>query len=328
MDRTTTGIALDAPIRDFLAHRRMLGRGYAHEEYMLRGLRNFLLQVGADDLDQTAFDCWCEHLQGVSANTRRARQQVVHKLCLHRRRTDPTCFVPDPLYFAKLQPYRQPVLVEPEQIARMLACANALHPTPNSPLRSQVLRLATVLFYTAGLRRGEVLRLRLADIDAEAGVVRVRESKFHKSRFVPLSTSAHRELCRYLRARSAVCEDRRPGAPLLCNRSRGWRPYTGTGLRSGIAHLFEQAGVRDKHGRRPCIHDLRHSFAVQALTRFYKSGEEVQSRLPHLALYMGHVSIVSTAYYLHFIPTLAALASDRLAQQCGHVIEEVPDDPA
>ena len=328
MDRTKTGTALDAPIRDFLAHRRMLGRAYVQEEYIFRAVRNFLLEVGAADLDRTAFDRWCEHLKGVSANTRRARQQIVHKLCLHRRRTDPNCFVPDPLYFAKPRPYRQPVLVEPEQIARMLACAAALRPTPNSPLRSQVLHLAIVLFYTAGLRRGEVLRLSLADIDAETGVVRVRESKFHKTRFVPLSPSAHRALCRYLRARSAVCGDSRPDAPLLCNRSRGWRPYTGTGLSGGIAQLFEQAGVRDERGRKPCIHDLRHSFAVQALMRFYSHGEEVQSRLPHLALYMGHVSIVSTAYYLHFIPTLAALASERLAQQCGHVIEEAPDDPA
>ncbi len=210
----------------------------------------------------------------------------------------------------------------------MLACATSLRPTPNSPLRSHVLRLATVLFYTAGLRRGEVQRLSLSDIDAESGIVRVRESKFHKSRLVPLSPSTHRELCRYLQARSAVCEHSHPGAPLLCNRSRGWRPYSGGGLGDGIRQLFQRAGVRDGQGRRPRIHDLRHSFAVQALMRFYRRGEEVQSRLPHLALYMGHVSIVSTAYYLHFIPALAALASERLAQQCGHVIEEVPHDPA
>ena len=266
MDRTTRGIALDAAIRDFLAHRRMLGRGYVGEEYELNRVRNFVSQVGADDLDQTTFDRWCEHLKDVSANTRRGRQQVVHKFCLHRRRTDPTCFVPDPLCFAKPRPYRQPVLVEPEQIARMLACASALRPVPKSPLRSQVLRLAIVLFYTAGLRRGEVLRLGLDDIDAEAGVVRVRESKFHKSRFVPLSPSAHRELCRYLRARSAVCEDKRPGAPLLCNRSRGWRPYTGTGLRYGIAQLFERAGVCDERGRRPRIHDLRHYIAHRTMS--------------------------------------------------------------
>ena len=215
------GTALDAPIRNFLGYQRMLGRGYRTEEYVLNGVRNFLLLVGADDLDQTAFDHWCHHLAPLSANTRRARQRIVHKFCNHRRRTEPNCFVPDPLSFARPKPYRAPVLVEPEQVARMLASAAALSPSANSPLRAEVLRLAVVLLYTAGLRRGEVVGLTLADVDLDAGVVRVRESKFHKSRLVPLSTSAHQELHRYLKARLAVCGDVRPSAPLLCNRSRG-----------------------------------------------------------------------------------------------------------
>lgn len=328
MDQMMSGTALDSPIRRFLAHQRTLGRGYIYEEYALRWFRNFLVQVGAVDLDQSVFDRWCEHIKPLSANTRRARQRIVRKLCLHRRRTDPTCFVPDPLYFAKPQPSRAPVLVTPEQVARMLACVVTLSPTPNSPMRGEVLRLAVVLLYTAGLRRGEVLRLTLSDIDTQAGVIRVRESKFHKTRFVPLSPSTNLELRRFLRVRYAVCEDRRPGAPLLCNRSRGWRPYTGTGLRDGIVRLFDLAGVRDAQGRRPCVHDLRHSFAVEALTRLYRCGEDVQNRLPHLALYMGHVSIVSTAHYLHFVPTLAALASERFARQCGHLIEGVSGEQA
>ncbi len=174
--------------------------------------------------------------------------------------------------------------------------------------------------------RAFVLRLTLDDVDAEAGVVRVRESKFHKSRLVPLSASARRELRRYLRARSALCRDTRPDAPLLCNRSRGWRPYTGTGLSDGIGRLFQQAGIRDDQSRRPRVHDLRHSFAVQAHERLNGRGGDVQSGLPHLALYMGHVSIVSTAYYLHFIPTLATVASEHFGHQCGHLIREVSDE--
>ena len=326
MHHDLPGAALDAHIRNYVAHQRMLGRGYDNEERVLNGLRDFLAHLDTCDLDQTAFDCWSHRLAPLSANTRRARQRIVHKFCQYRRRSDPTCFVPDPLSFARSQPYRAPVLVEPEQIARMLTCATALIPTAKSPLRAAVLRLAIVLLYTAGLRRGEVLRLTLADIDAEVGVLRVRESKFHKSRFVPLSPSSHEELRRYLQERFAICEDRRPTAPLLCNRSRGWRPYTGTGLRQGIMHLFDQADVRDAQHRRPRVHDLRHSFAVQALVRLYRRGEDIQSRLPHLALYMGHVSVASTAYYLHLIPTLAALASERFAHRCGHLIQERSDE--
>lgn len=256
----------------------------------------------------------------MAANTRRARQLIVRKLCLYRRRTEPGCFVPDPLYFARPQPYRAPVLIEPDQIARMLAAADTLTPSANSPLRGPTLRLAIVLFYSAGLRRGEVLGLTLDDVDDHSGIVRVRESKFHKSRLVPLSMSARQELRRYLRTRRAAGADTQPIAPLLCNRSRGWRAYTGTGLSDGVRLLFQQAGIRDAQGRRPRIHDLRHSFAVQALIRLYQRGDDVQSGLPQLALYMGHVSIVSTAYYLHFVPTLAALASDRFSRHCGHVL--------
>jgi integrase len=320
MDQIFSSTALDAPIRAFLAHQRALGRGYQTEEHVLRGLRTFLLREQVSDLNRAIFDRWCALLRPLAANTRRARQLIVRKLCLYRRRSDPRCFVPDALYFARPQPYRVPIVIEPEQIARMLVHTETLAPSANSPLRGAVLRLAIVLLYTAGLRRGELLRLTLADVDVRAGILRVRESKFHKSRLVPLSVSARRELHRYLRARRGAGCALHPSAPLLCNRSRGWRPYTGTGLSSGIGWIFERADIRDAEGRRPRIHDLRHSFAVQALIRLYRSGADVQAGLPHLALYMGHVSIVSTAYYLRFVPTIAELASTRFARHCGHVL--------
>ena len=322
MNRTPVHTRLDEPMRRFLDHWRTLARGYEHEEHVLRGMRDFVLAAGAGDLDRRLFDRWCESLGALSANTRRSRQLIVRRLCLHRRRTDPDCFVPNPLYFARPVPYREPVIVEPEQVARMLACASALPPSANSPLRGEVLRMAVVLLYTAGLRRGEAARLTLGDVEVRSGVVRVRESKFHKSRLVPLSRSACRELRRYLRVREASCVDLRPAAPLLCNRSRGWRPYTGSGLRDGVQALFDQAAVRDARGRRPRVHDLRHSFAVQALTRLYERGGDVQSRLPHLALYMGHVSVASAAHYLHFVPAVAAQASERFARRCGHLVGE------
>ena len=81
--------------------------------------------------------------------------------------------------------------------------------------------------------------------------------------------------------------------------------------------------MRDGDGRRPRIHDLRHSFAVQALVRWYRAGADVQANLPRLAMYMGHVSIASTAYYLRFVPALAGLASERFERSFGDLVEEV-----
>lgn len=320
MSKPVAIIAVDNAINEFLTHKRTLGRDYRTEESILRNFRRFLRSEGCHDLDQKAFDRWCEKLDGLSANTRRSRQLVIRKFCLYRQRNDPTCYVPDPLYFARQQPYRSPVLIEPGQIAELLAEADTLTPSANSPLRGSVLRMAIVLLYTAGLRRGEVARLTVGDIDASDGIIRVRESKFHKSRIVPLSESARLELQRYLCARDQQGCSQTRDAALLCNRARGWRGYTGAGLGQGIGQLLDSACVRDTQGRRPRIHDFRHSFAVQSLIRLYQNNEDVQSKLPHLALYMGHVSIVSTAYYLHFVPTLASLASERFEQCCADVL--------
>jgi len=312
---------LETAISAFVAHQRALGRGYEHEAYVLDWLRQFLQEAGATDLNQPLFDRWCEAQQHLGANTRHSRQLIVRKFCLYRRRTAPRCFVPDRLTFVRRTPYRRPVLVTPAQVARLLHFASALPPSTGSPLRAAGVRIALVLLCTAGLRRQEVTRLTLDDVDARAGLVHVRDSKFHKSRVVPLSISARAELRRYLRQRRVAGGDQRPSAPLVCNRHDGaWRPYTGAGLAQAIRGLFQRAGVRDSEGRVPCIHDLRHSFAVQALLRLYRQNADVQVSLPKLSLYMGHVSIVSTAYYLHFVPTTAALASRRFERHCADLL--------
>lgn len=143
----------------YLAHQRALGRGYATEERVLDGLIDFLIQSNYADLDQPGFEAWCNIEGHLSANGRRSRQFVIRNFCLYRRRNEPDCFVPDPNYFPQPHPSCAPVLVDPEQIGRMLAIANGLFPAPGSPLRPAVLRMAVILLYTSGLRRGEVLRL-------------------------------------------------------------------------------------------------------------------------------------------------------------------------
>ncbi len=324
MSKILSSTALDRSIAAWLAHQRAFGREYSNEERVLTSLRRSIARLPVADLDQACFSLWCDTLQHLDANTRRARQRIAHRFCLYRQRTEPTCFVPNPLYFARPHPGRDPIIVEPEQVARMLAAADDLTPTANSPLLPAVMRLAIVILYTAWLRRGELLRLTLDDVEPRAGILRIRSSKFHKSRLVPLSSDAGNELRAYLRKRLIPPLDTSPHTPLLCNTHGGLRGYTGTGLSAGIHGLFKTTGVQNSEGRRPRIHDLRHSFAVQALMRWYREGADVQSNLPKLAMYMGHVSIVSTAYYLHFVPTLAALASDRFAKSFGDLIEETP----
>src|ERR1700751_1546504 len=121
-------------ITKWLAHQRALGRGYDKPGWILQHLQRFVVtRLYAPDLDQAGFDLWCDSLQHLAATTRRSRQLAVRKFCLFRRRAEPDCFVPDPLYFARLCPYRRPVIIEPQQVAQMLVVADGLAPTRKSP---------------------------------------------------------------------------------------------------------------------------------------------------------------------------------------------------
>jgi integrase/recombinase XerD len=312
---------LGSMIDHYLLHKRSLGRQYNSEEWILGSLRQFLRDQRIDDLDQVAFESWCRSFEHLTANGRRVRQRVVRNFCLYRRRTDPGCFVPDIHRFPRpTPPAVTPVIFGAPEVGRMLAAAGELAPAPGSPLRPWVMRLAVVFLHTAGLRRGEVVRLTLADVDNSEGVLRIRDSKFHKSRFVPLSPDARKELRRYLVKRLRPPFKMTADSPLLCNRYPG-RGYSGHGLACGINALFQAASVQSSDGRRPRVHDFRHSFAVQALLRWYREGVDVQSNLPKLALYMGHVSIVSTAYYLNWMPEVIEAASQRFESQFGHLVD-------
>jgi integrase/recombinase XerD len=301
----------------YIRHQRALGRQYGAVQWMIGRLASFLAPQG--DLNAERFEAWLHRRRHTSGTTRRGEALIIRKFCLYRRRTEPDCFVPDPLYFPRKVPPIQPVIVGPADIARMLQAIDAWRPHPQVPLRKAAYRISVILLYTAGLRLGELTRLTLNDVDLKSRTLRIRASKFHKTRIVPLSPSAAAELRRYLQARLAAPWDLTANAPLLGHQhgSPHFRAYVPPAIGHSVRGLFREASVRDPHGRYPRVHDLRHSFAVQALLRWYRSGADVQAKLPQLSIYLGHVSIVSTAYYLHFIPDIAAAAHRRFARHFG-----------
>ncbi len=310
----------------YVEHMKALGRRFYHDAWIIDRLCRFLADNDAADLDQALFQQWCVTHQGLHANVRRRYQRVVRKLCLYRQRTEPDCFVPDASRFPQRRPSRMPVILDPVDIARLLHTTDNLRIHGAVPLRPAMMRLAVVLLYTAGLRRGELVRLRLGDIDLTNGTAMIRDTKFYKSRLVPLSADAQNELRTYLKQRLAVPWNMSAEAPLIGGHrhSHVIHEYDGNAINRGLRTLCIAAGVRDTNGRLPRVHDFRHSFAVQALLRWYRNGADVQSCLPKLAMYMGHVSIASTAYYLHWIPEVACTASRRFERRYGHLIAGEP----
>jgi integrase/recombinase XerD len=92
-------------------------------------------------------------------------------------------------------------------------------------------------------------------------------------------------------------------------------------LSSAIKRIMRASGIWPAN-KMPRVHDLRHGFAVSALKRWYEEGRDVQSELPKLAMYMGHVSIASTAHYLRFMPAVVELASNRFGKAFGDIVKD------
>jgi integrase/recombinase XerD len=315
--------ALAKDILSYIRVKQTLGRSFEGASSVLLSLDRFLvnLRKPSADLTPERFQKWGQTLEPLSSNTKLARMHIVRNFCIYRRRGAPGCFVPDPSQFPKACPLLRPYILSEVEVARLLGLCDALSEDPaRSPLRWAGTRLAIILLYTTGIRRGELFRLKPQDYDAGNQTLLIQKSKFHKSRLLPLPDDVANEIDKHLQARGAVYPSALGTEPLL------WSPYgrdralTGTWLRSNLRILLDCAGIKKPDGRRPRIHDFRHGFAVNALIRWYRAGMDVQVKLPLLATWLGHVSILSTYHYLHFVEDLRLAADSRFCDSYGSVV--------
>ena len=313
---------LRSTITRYLELNFALGRRYKTTITALKSLDRFLSGFPriSQDLTTEIFHSWCESQSELTPRVRRYRMLIIRKFCLYRRRTVPDCFVPDPLLFPVPGQTVTPYIFSEAEVARLMKAASSLQRRAYSPLRPEVVRLALVLLYTTGLRIGELLRLVVGDFDPREGTLLVRESKFHKSRLLPLPPDVIRELKHHLQVRRQHNLPILLATLLIWNRRQGGKAYTAWGLQCSLWALLDACNIRTRSGRRPRVHDFRHSCAVNALIRWYRSGADVRTKLPFLAAYLGHVSIISTYRYLHFVEPLRALASSRFSDSYGGLV--------
>jgi len=309
----------------YLETRRALGRDYKVEEAILRHWDAFLTgHYGkVRQVRPGMFQQWIQTMPALHATVLRNRMRIVRNFLVFHARQHPRTPIPDPMTFPKPSPHQAPRLVSEAEMAHVLATAARLPPSHQNPIRAQTIRLALILLFCCGLRRGELLRLRIRDCDPHENVLRIEGTKFHKSRLVPLSDSVAEEVQRYLALRRRRRHSSKGDAFLIWsnNRLASEKIYSASALADNWHLLCLATGVLDQRGRPPRLHDLRHSFAVTALHKWYRQGIDVQSRLPHLATYLGHVSPVSTYYYLRLSPDLQQAASQRFHQYAHQLFD-------
>jgi site-specific recombinase XerD len=172
--------------------------------------------------------------------------------------------------------------------------------------------------YGAGLRRGEVLGLTAGDVDLPNSLLTVRNTKFFKSRLVPINADLTKVLQDYSRWRAATHTS--AGTTSTFFLSRQGEAIRHCSLVSAFKRLRECAGIRraDHSRYQPRLHDLRHTFAVHRLTEWYRQGADVQRLIYHLSVYLGHSSLAHTQVYLTMTPELLRQAGSSFERYaCG-----------
>jgi integrase/recombinase XerD len=309
--------SLAASLQRFVDLKRTLGRRYAGEAAILSHWDDFLHRryPEARKVRAAMFYGWAKKLSHLSPTVRRNWQRVLRNFLLFHTRAHAGTFSPDILTFPKPTPPQPPRLVSETEMALIIQSAHQLSPSSTNPLRAETIALGLMLLFCCGLRRGELLRLKLGDLDRDQRLIRIAFTKFHKSRLVPLDRTVADELEHYLQRRHRMKLPMTPDSFLLWSGRRWPEVYAGTSLSIVWRRRCFTVKVLDAHGRPPRLHDLRHSFALNALQRWYAEGADVQTKLHSLATYLGHVSPVSTHYYLQLTPELRQAASERFHQR-------------
>lgn len=288
---------------DYLALRRGLGFKLQSDGVRLRSFLCFLEERNATHITTRLAADWALRTQGAQPGK---RLRMVRSFAKYMAAFDSRTDVPP----ANLIPVRairpRPYIYSDDEVHRLLEAAWACD---DDRPRGTYYCLFGLLIVT-GLRIGEAIRLQVHDVDLKNGILTIRDTKFAQSRLVPLHPTTVRELRNYKRRRDKLLGTQssphffitRKGTPLYHDRIyRVFRPL-----------LVKLSLRKETSGSGPRLHDFRHRFAVRTMIDWYRSGEDVERRLPTLSTFLGHVSVDSTYWYLTEYPELMRMAVQRL----------------
>jgi integrase/recombinase XerD len=257
-----------------------------------------------------------------TANHAAEWERMARVLAKARHHLDPTIEVkradPRPGQQVARQ-WRRPYIYSPDEVRGLLDIALA-YPSPRAPLRPISLYTILVLAYCAGLRLGELARINLGDVDLQLGTITIRETKFFKSRILPLTDSAMSAVQEYLVARRRAKAPQSPDSGLFWH-DQGNRRYSSQGISCPLVDILRRAGIKPARGKTgPRIHDLRHSMVVNRILEWYRAGINPQEKLPFLATYLGHRDIHSTLVYITVTQDILQQANDRFRSFGAHCL--------
>ena len=298
---------LSALVAQYVAYKPSMGMRFHTED---RTLRSFCRAMGDIAVAEVAADRVQVYIAGTGPVTRfwHRKHEVLRGFYRFAMARGYTASSPLPRIVPK-PPHFVPHIYSHDELQRLLD-ATAGCENPRCKLQPYTCRMLILLLYAAGLRISEALSLRLTHVDLTSGVLTIRESKFYKTRLVPMSPALTGALGEYVAQRA---KDHPTSLDTVLFLTRTGTPVARHTAENVFSRLRVRAGVLRHDGGRyqPRLHDLRHAFAVHRLVSWYRQGADVQRLLPQLATYLGHVHIAATQRYLTLTPELLHEASQR-----------------
>lgn len=304
-------------IENFIQEKQACGYKYTTETDSLWRLDRFLCQeeLRSLELPRALVQRWIEKDPNEAPGTQRERIGLLRRFGIFLIHQGYPAYLPDIRSTPKREFFFVPHIFSHEEIRRIFSAADALAPNPRSPLRHLLLPEIFRVLYSCGLRLGEVIRLKVENVDLASGILTINQGKFHKDRLVPMAPSLVVRLQLYANFLGHRCKDSIffPA------------PHDGSYHRNTIYRAFRQLlwKARISHGGRsqgPRLHDLRHTFAVHRLEKWCREGADLNAKLPVLSKYMGHQSVSSTQHYLRLTAEIFSDLTARTSAQYGNLI--------
>lgn len=303
-----TDSSLLADVEEYLAYRRGLGYGLATAACHLRSFAQHAEQNGHRGpitVDLAVRWALCSRSQKPAQAARRLA--FIRQFARHRALIDPATEIPPADLLGRVPHRRQAHIYSDVEISALLQQAGRMRPHGGLCPKTYVAFFGLLL--STGLRLSEACRLTCDDVDLQRGLLTIRQTKFRKTRCVPLHPSTTQALKQYATDRDAFVHSDPASFFFRTQRAPRLMPDT---VQSAFGCIRRRLGwTAQGRARRPRIHDTRHTFAVRRLLRWYEEGADIGQKMLALSTYLGHARISDTYWYLTGVPELMAIASKR-----------------
>ncbi|MBA7666321.1 Tyrosine recombinase XerC [subsurface metagenome] len=301
---------------DYIKLRRALGFKLTDTHYFLKNFTSFMEREHAPYITTELALRWAKQPQNTLPAWWSKRLSAIRSFARHMKTMDPRHEVPPNGILPNKYQRRTPYIYSNEEVLALLQACEWL-PRGNGLLRYTYYTVFGLLAVT-GMRIGEITALQRKDVDLTQGILTIRDTKFQKSRAIPVHESTVHVLGVYAHLRDQIFPDCKVSNFFLTDFGTGPSHLAIRSIRHAFIQLSRKIGLRkptDSNG--PRVHDLRHRFAVNTIIRWYRQGVNVDHHIPILSTYLGHTKPSDTYWYLSSVPELIGLTATRLEKYIG-----------